>query len=125
MSDPKKMAYVFHGDSSLSVGDTLYNAFDNIESLEHYCKVSIYARSLNALEHCTCDELKGELARRESAPAAACASCTKNVCDGSCKTSAPAPSANTMAATAAHAAGVPASADVNEVIRRVLANLNK
>lgn len=114
MSDPKKMAYVFHGDSSLSLGDTLYNAFDNVESLEHYCKISIYARSLNALENYSCDELKGELARREKAPTAACATCGKTVCDKSCSGSAP-----VAAATA------PTAADVNDVIRRVIAELNR
>lgn len=116
MSDPKKMAYVFHGDSSLSLGDTLYNAFDNVESLEHYCKVSIYARALNALENASCDELKSELARRESAkaPSAACATCGKTVCDKSCSGGAP-----VAAATA------PTAADVNDVIRRVIAELNK
>ena len=52
MSDKKQQAYIFHGDSSLSVGDTLYNAFDAVESLEHYCRVSILARSIVALEGC-------------------------------------------------------------------------
>ena len=50
MSDKKQQAYIFHGDSPLSVGDTLYNAFDAVESLEHYCRVSILARSIVALE---------------------------------------------------------------------------
>ena len=53
MSDKKQQAYIFHGDSSLSVGDTLYNAFDAVESLEHYCRVSILARSIVALEGAT------------------------------------------------------------------------
>jgi hypothetical protein len=96
MSDPAKQAYVFHGDSSLSVGDTLYNAFDAIESLEHYCKVSIYARALNAIEG-------GKSERCEGCPAT--------------------PAAPKSAAVPA--ACVPESATVNEVIRRVIAELNK
>ena len=68
MSDKKQQAYIFHGDSSLSVGDTLYNAFDAVESLEHYCRVSILARSIVALEGgsaatseraCTCGKHPG------------------------------------------------------------------
>ena len=98
MSDPVKQAYVFHGDSSLSVGDTLYNAFDAIESLEHYCKVSIYARTLNAIEGepiCRCEQQR----KAAAAPAAAQSHAT--------------------------VAGAPEAATVNEVIRRVIAELNK
>ncbi len=108
MSDKTQMAYVFHGDSSLSVGDTLYNAFDNVESLEHYCRVSILARSVNALEQCSCDELKAEIARRESTGCATCAKCGKSACDGSCKDSSSGAS----------------DAQVQEVVRRVIAALN-
>ena len=123
MSDPKKMAYVFHGDSSLSLGDTLYNAFDNVESLEHYCKISLYARSLNALENYTCGELKAELARREApapaaAPTAACATCGKSACDKSCASKAP-------AAPTPAAAPAPTATDVNDVIRRVIAEMSR
>ncbi len=99
MSDKTQQAYVFHGDSSLSVGDTLYNAFDAIESLEHYCKVSIYARALNAIEGepiCRCEQQK----KAAAAPVAS------------------AQSHSTVA-------GAPEAATVNEVIRRVIAELNR
>lgn len=98
MSDKSQLAYVFHGDSSLSLGDTLYNAFDAVESLEHYCKVSIYARALNAIEGepiCRCAQQKAA-----QAPVA------------------PAQSHATVA-------GEPEEAEVNEVIRRVIAELNR
>ena len=98
MSNKDQLAYVFHGDSSLSLGDTLYNAFDAVESLEHYCKVSIYARALNAIEGepiCRCAQKKAE-----AAPVA------------------PAQSHATVA-------GEPEQAEVNEVIRRVIAELNR
>lgn len=97
MSDPAKQAYIFHGDSSLSVGDTLYNAFDAIESLEHYCKVSIYARALSAMEgepSCCCEQKK-HAAEPVSAP------------------------------SGSSAADASEAATVNEVIRRVIAELNK
>ncbi len=96
MSDPTRLAYVFHGDSSLSVGDTLYNAFDAIESLEHYCKISIYARALHAIE--------GE-------PICRCA-------DGKSATNVPAPACEAPAAA-------PTPTDVNDVIRRVISELNR
>ena len=111
MSDKKQQAYIFHGDSSLSVGDTLYNAFDAVESLEHYCRVSILARSVNALEHCSCDDLKSELARRECGSHAACKTCGRSSCSGHCTGCHSAPS------TPAEAG----DADVQEVVRRVMA----
>ena len=113
MSDTKKLAYIFHGDSSLSVGDTLYNAFDAVESLEHYCRVSILARSGNALEHCSCDDLKAELSRRECGSHAACKTCGKSSCNGSCASCSSSSSA-TVGAT---------DAEVQDVVRRVMAAL--
>ena len=125
MSDPKKMAYVFHGDSSLSVGDTLYNAFDNIESLEHYCRVSILARSLNAMENRTCEELRRELDARQCGTLPVCAKCGKAGCHGECQKSAGC-SCGKSAPTAAAVPPAPAdSAEVDAVIRRVLAELTK
>lgn len=105
MSDKKQLAYVFHGDSSLSVGDTLYNAFDAVESLEHYCRVSILARSLHALENCSCDELKNELARRE-ATNCTCAAC-QSTCDHDKST------------------GGASESDVQEVVRRVMMAMDR
>lgn len=113
MSDTKKQAYIFHGDSSLSVGDTLYNAFDAVESLEHYCRVSILARSVNALENCSCDDLKAELARRECGSHTACKTCGKSSCNGSCAS----------CSTAKPAPAVATDAEVQDVVHRVMAAL--
>lgn len=122
MSDRTQMAYIFHGDSSLSVGDTLYNAFDNIESLEHYCRVSIFARGLDAIENATCDQLRAELERRKCGTHSACAKCPKcgkTGCHGACACA---------DADIGAAAGKPnASGDdaVREVVQRVLQQLGK
>jgi len=131
MGDKKQMAYIFHGDSSLSVGDTLYNAFDNIESLEHYCRVSTIARSLHALETCSTEELVKELAKRTGE--CVCPHCGKSgchgecckkdgVCNGSCKTGACTCGKNDCCEPAPAAACEP---DVGEVVRRVIAALNQ
>ena len=104
MSDKKKQAYVFHGDSSLSVGDTLYNAFDAVESLEHYCRISILARNINALECCSTEQLKQELDRRQSAPSTACCTGACSTCQAPCTASSD-------------------DAQVQEVVRRVIAAL--
>lgn len=101
MSDKKQQAYIFHGDSSLSVGDTLYNAFDAVESLEHYCRVSILARSIVALEG-------GNAPKTEScAKPCTCGKHPGGACE-CCKSAAPA-----------------ADTDVQEVVRRVMMALNQ
>lgn len=136
MSDPKKQAYVFHGDSSVSVGDTLYNAFDALESLEHYCRISILARSIAAMQG-TPAPAPAPVTAPVTAPAAAAGACTGKCetcperavcpkcgragCDGSCSCGGD----HTCHSGSCHTAPTGGEAELESLIRQVVAGLSK
>lgn len=50
-----KCAFLFGGNSAFAVGDTLDNAFDNIDACEYYCRMNAIGAGIDAVRGVKCE----------------------------------------------------------------------